>query len=721
MNFSKKKNTSLNVIKARKIKILLQEPKNNECFECMNLYPEFISLNNAIFLCQNCVKTHLNFPKSISHIIRNNLSSLTLKNIQYLCCGGNQKLIDFINNEYPNLKKLSAEYLYQTYAMDYYRRWLYYLIEGGVKPIKPDNEKGYELINIAHNIRKTKKLRNFNKIKSESFMKIFKNRYPKIKPIVGSKNSFRFTRSLSRYNDNNLNLTTITNYNNSLDLDNIYNYSNHKSITKDFKKRFFSSQFNKKYDTDEIYSDKNNITDINELSEFNDNYNDEDYFNDNINNEDLRTKKFINEKENLETNIKVLRTSNKTPNNTNMTKTIYSKPLYQNYLNSFHHKNYLNQNKIEHNSYTRTEGKQPLIGSIDNLRNYLDINNKINNRYILDLKHNSSNNYKGKKKLNVNNINNNIIINKNLNIYCNNNSIQRIFKKKALGNSFSINDKKQKINLLNPNERNSFIMSSNLKNEKIFSINNKYRNQIKRKLIEKENENNDFIEKIKVNRQFKNKSIHNINSIITENKYLKFDNENEGVINYNQKSKIIQRISRVLKNQKEREEKMKSMEKIKVKQKENKNNDQPIKLKEINNNDNKNITPEPKEEHKINDITPKPPVENNNNNDKNDITPKPKEDNKNIKDITPKGENEIDTKSQRKKNTLSIKEFINAPSSKKKNILDLIKTNNLINQTASPNSKKLVQIHTDPKKLPKNEFNSKTSIREMYKRKNNKI
>jgi len=41
---------------------------------------------------------------------------------------GNRKLTEFINKEYPNLKNLSLIYFYQTYAMDYYRKYLIYLI-----------------------------------------------------------------------------------------------------------------------------------------------------------------------------------------------------------------------------------------------------------------------------------------------------------------------------------------------------------------------------------------------------------------------------------------------------------------------------------------------------------------------------------------------------------------------------------------------------------------
>ena len=708
MNFSKKKSTALNIIKKRKIKLLLKDPKNNECFECSNNNPEYISLNNGIFLCENCISSHLDLPKTISNIIKNNLGRLTLNNIQYLCCGGNQKLIDFINKEYPNLKQLKPIYLYQTYAMDYYRKSLEYLIEGGIKPTKPNIDKAYELINIPQNLKKKKKFKSFNKIKSESFMKIYKNRYPKIKPIVGSKISFRFTKSLDKEDLNNLNLTTIGNYNNSFENDNFYNYSNQKTITSDYKKRFFSTNFNKKFFSDDINNDKNNITDINEITEFTEDDNV------NTNNKNEKIKKRINNKNKFDTNIKVLRNSNISPNytnsnNNNVRNTIYSKPIYQNNLNSFHNGNLLYLNKKEY-TINQTEGKQQLVNSIDNLRNYVNKNNK----NIFNLKCNNPNNYQNNwDKLNINNINNNIIINKNLNIFYNN-SPQQVFKKKTIGNSFSINDKAQKIKSINNSiDKNAIFQKINIsKNNLFFNFKNGYKNEWKRKLIGNDNkyENSNIVEKIKVNRQFKNKNIYDITNFNTENTYSKFDNEIEDKITNNQKNQIIQRISRVLKNQKEREEKRKSLEAIKVKQKEiekvNTN-------KKINNETNKD-TKSKNENNNIYDKTPKEKIQN-----INDKTPKGE--NQNINDKTPKG-NDI-SKDIKKTNTLSIKELINIPSSKKKNILELIKTNNLTNQLFSPDSKRLIQIGTDPKRIPKKEsnLNSKTSVREMFKKKKNKF
>ena len=660
MNFSKKKNKALNIIKKRKIKILLTEQKNNECFECSTLNPEYLSLNNGIFLCKNCVTKHLKFPKSISNIIKNNLNDLTLQNIQYLCCGGNQKLNEFIKSEYPNLKNFSYEYFYQTYAMDYYRKWLEYLIEGGIKPIKPNKNKAYETIiknnkgDIIKNFQPLKKkLKNFSKIKSESYTKIFNSKYPKIKPIVGSKNTFRIKHSLSRHN-NNLNLPSIRNCNNSLENENFYrtnifNYSNRKS--NNLKKNFFFSQFN-----DDINYDKNNITDINQLTEYNEEEKDNK-------NETLKIKTKINKKIKLDTNIKVLRTNSISQNNNINNNNIYSKPIYQNYLNTSHNDNYYN--KIKNKNETIVN-KHTFVNSIDNLRNYLSNTNRKKNNYILNLKHNS-NDITGKNNLNINNINNNIIINKNLNIFYND-SLRKIFKKKKIGNSFSINDnnnnKKQKLNLINNStDKNIFFMNTTIENEKnIFNIKNKFKNDWRKKFLENTTENSTFIEKIKVNRQIKpKKKINNLNNIITEtNNYnnYKANNINDDMNKINQKSKIIQRISRVLKNQKERE-KMKSLEKIKVNQREN---------------NIKNNNKEP-----INDKTPKGDI-------------------KIIRDKTPKS----DILNEHKKwNTLSIKELINAPSSKKKNILDIIKSNNLSNKIISPNAKKLIQINTDPKNYRK--------------------
>ena len=106
------------------------------------------------------------------------------------------------------------------------------------------------------------------------------------------------------------------------------------------------------------------------------------------------------------------------------------------------------------------------------------------------------------------------------------------------------------------------------------------------------------------------------------------------------------------------------------------------------------------------------------------ITPKERKvEDKKKEDKTPKGDNNEIKKdninkidNNKNKNSLSIKELINTPFGKKRNILDIIKSNNLSNKIVSPNSKNIYQISTDPKRINKKEV---SSLREKYRRKKN--
>ena len=75
---SLRKNNFMNFEKERKIREINKEILNHKCFDCHNDQPEYISLNNAIFICKNCYKNnHQKFPLKISKIVKNNLKSLT--------------------------------------------------------------------------------------------------------------------------------------------------------------------------------------------------------------------------------------------------------------------------------------------------------------------------------------------------------------------------------------------------------------------------------------------------------------------------------------------------------------------------------------------------------------------------------------------------------------------------------------------------------------------
>ena len=131
----------------------LNDELNKFCVECGNENPEYISINNGIFICSECVQNHFNFPKNISRILKNNIKILTLDEIQYLLCGGNRALLNFINNEFPKLSQFPPYILYRTQAMVYYRQNLNYLINGGIAPIKPNLKYAYKVSNFINNLQ----------------------------------------------------------------------------------------------------------------------------------------------------------------------------------------------------------------------------------------------------------------------------------------------------------------------------------------------------------------------------------------------------------------------------------------------------------------------------------------------------------------------------------------------------------------------------------------
>ena len=161
MHFYKKKEESnSNNEYIKMIEEIKSEEINNVCFECGSSSPEFISINNGVFLCKECVQNHFNFPKEISTIIINDLCSLNSNEVKKLYLGGNKKLIEFINFDYPSLKQFPPNILYKTRAVDYYRKRLQFYIVGGIKPLKPLFESAYQLISLNNNVNLNNNLNN---------------------------------------------------------------------------------------------------------------------------------------------------------------------------------------------------------------------------------------------------------------------------------------------------------------------------------------------------------------------------------------------------------------------------------------------------------------------------------------------------------------------------------------------------------------------------------
>ena len=206
--------------KNRKIQEIYKDEMNNECFDCGKPNPDFISANNGVFICKNCMSIHYQFSDEVSLIIKNNLFLLNEEQINYIYFGGNRKLLEFINYKFPKLQEFEPEMLYKTQAMQYYRDNLYYLAEGGNKPIKPTDNCAYNLIpNIENYILpgKTDNTNNNTRNKNKQY-KIVNNN--DIKIIENENNDD------NEYNEDDEGEEGDINYNSDKEIENNYNINN---------------------------------------------------------------------------------------------------------------------------------------------------------------------------------------------------------------------------------------------------------------------------------------------------------------------------------------------------------------------------------------------------------------------------------------------------------------------------------------------------------------
>ena len=128
------------------IQTILNDKMNSICFDCSSNNISFVSINNGIFLCNECATVHMSFPQEVSIIENSDLYSLTELALKYLAYGGNTRLNDFILDEFPKLENYSQKLLYKTRAMEYYRKRLYYYVNGGPEPRRPSQIVGCQLI-----------------------------------------------------------------------------------------------------------------------------------------------------------------------------------------------------------------------------------------------------------------------------------------------------------------------------------------------------------------------------------------------------------------------------------------------------------------------------------------------------------------------------------------------------------------------------------------------
>ena len=453
----------------QKIEEKIKDELNNFCVECGEENPEFISINNGIFLCRDCVQIHLKFPKNISKIKKNNIKSLTLNEIQYLLCGGNRSLLNFICNEYPKLAELPANILYRTQAMVYYRQNLQYSINGCIPPIKPSLKSAYKIHNFFDNISEKyndiTNINNKNEIYNNTISdtgNLNENKY------LFYKTGYNFRKGRKNYN-NDINNLAITNTigNNAMNYDNYFinrpkqvNFQNNNNIIIGNQLEYINNIDNNNTQQykrfSESFNDKINI----------DNNNNNKYKNSkNIDVSNINNDVYIKPKLILSHNVSknYLVNSNNLNKKTNSSFDRNNKKYYYSQINNISHEPkidiiQLNFSKdISNNNWKKRKMNKNL--SLEIYKNTLD---KKNNKYIhksfSQKNFNSNNNNKNKYTINIQTENNHYIpskqtiINYNKNNICitNNEEFQIIPNKKTKAIS-NINTKN---NYNNNNEKN---------------------------------------------------------------------------------------------------------------------------------------------------------------------------------------------------------------------------------------------------------------------------
>ena len=475
-------NNNPNIDYINKIKQSFKDESNDYCVECGDSNPNYISINNSVFLCKECILNHLQLSQEASTIIRNDIKILTLNEIHYIYNGGNKKLLDFINNEFPKLKEFPPQILYNTKAMDYYRKNLKYLTEGGIAPIKPSLKEAYTLIEkkqdydiidteldvedrneilIDNNDEEDYKdieIGNINRYNDENNKKFVKtNNYHYNEDYICFRNKKNMRKKKDeQYNENKFNHTV----NNKIDIYSLsnlketkeinkYNSNNKKDNDSSLKKSntnaklsgsFKSIKFNNNYNNFDNENFYNNTTITSDTIDF--------YSTVNLNKNDNKSKENLNIKNGFlspQTTLTFIKNSN---TDINMANNVYYKPKAPSYFKKYKFK--INSNILNtytKNNYNKINDINISEFNINENKNNLNDNKNYNNdkKNIKRIKNNDLFNIKiekedeeeyNKKSRTYNRDNNNIIQN--------NKTLSKLDKDKTIN---YCKDSKLKINI----------------------------------------------------------------------------------------------------------------------------------------------------------------------------------------------------------------------------------------------------------------------------------
>ena len=152
----------------KQLEKLSNSEENKKCFDCQNEPARWTSLNNGIFLCNECSEEHKSFGLGTNIIKSISLEQWNKSQLNIMKIGGNKRLKTFLeSNDVP--KNIDKKALYHSKLMVYYRKKLKAEAEGELLleqlPPKEEFWESYEddnSINIESNNGKSNININFN-------------------------------------------------------------------------------------------------------------------------------------------------------------------------------------------------------------------------------------------------------------------------------------------------------------------------------------------------------------------------------------------------------------------------------------------------------------------------------------------------------------------------------------------------------------------------------
>ena len=99
-------------------KLFEKDYENKVCVECKSPMPSYVSINNAILLCDQCAEGHMKLGFNVSYV-RHLASEWDPYLFSYLERGGNSRFIR-LSKTY-GLDDIPIEQKYKTRIVEYYR------------------------------------------------------------------------------------------------------------------------------------------------------------------------------------------------------------------------------------------------------------------------------------------------------------------------------------------------------------------------------------------------------------------------------------------------------------------------------------------------------------------------------------------------------------------------------------------------------------------------